>query len=70
MSDPEEIAMNHLIELLEKRDFKNKLLAKLNDSIDLPMFNEKTEMKMFKSLYKVILDVLKDVSKKGFGEKK
>ena len=63
MSEPEDIAIDHLIELLEKREFKHKLIAKLNKNIDLPMFNEKTERKMIKAIYGDILEALREIKK-------
>lgn len=67
MSEPEDTAIFHLIELLEKRDFKRKLIAKLNKNIDLPMFDEYAEKKIFKSLYNDILETLRELSESGEG---
>lgn len=64
MDKPEDIAFDHLIVLLEKRNFKRKLVSKLNKNIDLPMFDERTEKKIMEALYDVILDALRDVKKK------
>ena len=63
MSDLDDIAIDHMIELLEKRNFKHKLINKLNKNIDLPMFDEKTEKKMIKALYGAILDAIRDIKK-------
>lgn len=63
MSEPIDMAVDHLIELLEKRDFRRKLINKLNKNVDLPMFDERTEKKMMKALYDVILDAIRDVKK-------
>lgn len=61
MSEPEAIAIDHLIELLEKREFKHKLIAKLNKNIDLPMFDERTEKKIMKAIYSDILEALREI---------
>jgi hypothetical protein len=63
MSEPEDMAIDHLIDLLEKRDFKRKLVAKLNKNIDLPMFDERAEKKIMKAVYDDILDALRDIKK-------
>ena len=61
MSEPEDIAIDQLIDLLEKRDFKRKLVAKLNKNIDLPMFDERAEKKIMKAVYDDILDALREI---------
>lgn len=61
MSEPEHIAIEHLVELLEKREFKRKLVAKLNNNIDLPMFDERTEKKIMKALYNDILEAVREL---------
>ena len=38
-------AFDHLIELLEKKDFRNTLIKELNEDIDIPFINEKTGKK-------------------------
>ena len=49
--DLSEIAMDHVVELLEKKDFKNKFVKKLNDAVDIPMINEKTEKKVLNKIF-------------------
>ena len=61
MSEPEDIAIDKLIDLLEKRDFKRKLVVKLNKNIDLPMFDERAEKKIMKAVYDDILDALREI---------
>ena len=61
MSELQDIAMDHLVELLEKREFKKKLIEKLNKNIDLPMFDEKTEKKIMKALYNNIMEALREL---------
>ena len=57
----DDIAMDHVIELLEKKDFKSKFIKKLNDAVDIPLINEKTEKKVLDSVYKMLLATLKDL---------
>ena len=40
--------LDHLIDLFEKKDFKSKLIKELNEDVNLPMINEKTEKKYWK----------------------
>ena len=54
-------AFDHFIELLEKKDFKNTLISALNEDIDIPFINEKTEKKAMDALYKLIVKSLKKV---------
>ena len=49
------------IELLDNDEFKKHLIRELNDDIDIPIINEKTERKVLNSIYKVILTSLKKV---------
>lgn len=49
------------IELLDNDEFKKHLIKELNEDIDIPIINEKTERKMLNSIYKVILSSLKKV---------
>ena len=57
----DDIAGKHLVELLEKKEFKKVLLKKLNDNIDIPIINEKTEKKVLDKVYEVLVDALKTV---------
>tara|TARA_A100001011_G_C14294653_1_gene837883 strand:+ start:2535 stop:2759 length:225 start_codon:yes stop_codon:yes gene_type:complete len=54
-------ALDHFIELLEKKDFKNTLISALNEDIDIPFINEKTEKKAMDALYKLIVKSLKKI---------
>lgn len=49
------------IELLDNDEFKKHLIKELNEDIDIPIINEKTERKILNSIYKVILSSLKKV---------
>jgi len=55
----EEILVGHIIDLLEKKDFKKKFVKELNDSVDVPIIDEKTEKKVLDAIYKLILKTLK-----------
>ncbi len=68
MSDSEDLsqkAFDHFVELLEKKDFKKQLIAALNEDIDIPLINEKTEKKVLDAIYKLVIKLLKntDISK-------
>lgn len=55
----EEILVGHIIDLLEKKDFKKKFVKELNDSVDVPIIDEKTEKKVLDAIYKLMLKTLK-----------
>ena len=55
------LVADHLISTLEKKDFKKKLIKKINDDIDIPMIGEKTEKKVFDKLYDLFLKGVKEV---------
>ena len=57
----DDIAMDHVIDLLEKKDLKNKLIKKLNDAVDIPLINEKTEKKVLDKIYELLLKTLKEL---------
>jgi len=57
----DEIAVKHLVELFEKKDFKKTFIKKLNDNIDIPIINEKTEKKVLDKVYDVLVDALETV---------
>tara|TARA_B100001093_G_C26089116_1_gene701995 strand:- start:74 stop:268 length:195 start_codon:yes stop_codon:yes gene_type:complete len=59
--DLSEIAMDHVVELLEKKDFKNKFVKKLNDAVDIPMINEKTEKKVLNKIYELLVKTVKEL---------
>ena len=52
---------NLYIELLDNDEFKKHLIRELNEDIDIPIINEKTERKLLNSIYKVIISSLKKV---------
>lgn len=57
-----DVSMDHFIELLEKKEFRTKLLHRLNENIDLPFINESTELKILDALYSTILSTIRNVS--------
>tara|TARA_B100000282_G_scaffold284131_1_gene248382 strand:- start:630 stop:824 length:195 start_codon:yes stop_codon:yes gene_type:complete len=57
----DDIVMDNVIELLEKKDLKNKLIKKLNDAVDIPLINEKTEKKVLDKIYELLLKTLKEL---------
>mgnify|MGYP001236653302 FL=1 len=50
-----------LIELLKDKEFKHELIDAINKDIDIPVLNEKTEKKVFNSLYKVLVNQVENV---------
>lgn len=48
--------LGDLVELMNEDDFKKTLLKELNKEIDLPVLKEKQEAKLFKIIYKVLLN--------------
>jgi ornithine carbamoyltransferase len=57
----DEMAMEKVVDLLENKGFKNKLIKKLNDAVDIPLINEKTEKKVLDSIYKLLLETIKEL---------
>tara|TARA_Y100000389_G_scaffold181484_1_gene197126 strand:+ start:7535 stop:7732 length:198 start_codon:yes stop_codon:yes gene_type:complete len=57
----DDIVMDHVIELLEKKNFKKKLIKKLNENIDVPLFNEKVEKKILDKFYELLLEGIKEL---------
>ena len=57
----DDIVIKHITELFEKKDFKKKLVKKLNANINIPIINEKTEKKIIDQLYSTILKTIKDL---------
>lgn len=57
----DEILVEHIVDLFEKKDFKKKLISKLNSNVDIPIINEKTEKKILDKIYDVLVDALSDL---------
>tara|TARA_B100000482_G_C12597823_1_gene294005 strand:- start:1467 stop:1676 length:210 start_codon:yes stop_codon:yes gene_type:complete len=60
----EKMLIGHVIDLLEKKDFKRKFVKELNESVDVPIIDEKTEKKVLDAIYKLILKTLKKMDEK------
>ena len=58
MSDTAELTKEHFIDLIKSKEFKKSLVKELNECVDIPIINEKTEKKIMNELYKVVLRVL------------
>tara|TARA_R110000824_G_scaffold153715_3_gene325438 strand:- start:2027 stop:2206 length:180 start_codon:yes stop_codon:yes gene_type:complete len=52
---------NMMVDYLMNEDTKAEIIQKLNERIDIPIINEKTEAKVLNSIYSVVEDVLKKV---------
>jgi replicative DNA helicase len=64
MSDTADLsqqALDHFIELLEKKDFKNQLVNALNEDVDIPFINEKTEKKVLDAIYSLVVKLMKKI---------
>jgi hypothetical protein len=59
----DDIAIEHVIDLFEKKNFKKQLIKKLNENIDIPIINEKTEQKVLDKIYDVTLVAIKSLNK-------
>lgn len=57
----DKIAIQHTIELLKKKNFKEKFIKKVNKNVDIPLLNEKTEKKIYDSIYKMILQTIEEM---------
>ena len=53
--------LDKMVKMLEQKDFKKKLTKKLNNDIDIPMINEKTEQKIIDKVYELIIDTVKNI---------
>tara|TARA_R100001086_G_scaffold196183_1_gene112972 strand:- start:464 stop:643 length:180 start_codon:yes stop_codon:yes gene_type:complete len=52
---------NMMVDYLCNEETKAEIIKKLNDRIDIPIINEKTEAKVLNSIYSVVEDVIKKV---------
>lgn len=48
-------AIEMLVELFEDKEFKKDLIKAINDDVNIPMIGEKTERKVFNSLYSIMV---------------
>ena len=51
-----DILLGSLVELLNDAEFKKDFVRKLNENVDIPIINEKTEKKVINTLYKLMVD--------------
>ena len=58
----DEILIAQVIDLFEKKNFKKQLIKKLNENIDIPIINEKTEQKVLDKIYDVTLVAIKTLN--------
>ena len=54
-----------IIEYLFNEEMKSKIVASLNENIDIPFISEKTEAKILDALYSSVEEVLKNAIEKG-----
>ena len=47
------------VDLLDSDEFRKHLIKELNEDIDIPLINEKTEKKILNAIYNVIIKSLK-----------
>ena len=47
--------LDDLVEMLKDNKFKNKFVNTINKDINIPIINEKTEKKIFNSLYNILI---------------
>jgi len=52
---------DNYIEMLENDDFEKALIKELNERIDIPVINEKTEKKILKGIYRAVLTALSKI---------
>jgi hypothetical protein len=52
-----------IIEVFEQADFKKQLVYNINECVDIPILNEKTEKQIFDAIYKIILTNIKKMNK-------
>lgn len=52
---------NNYLDLLDDDEIEKLLIKELNENVDIPIINEKTEKKIMKSIYKAVLTALKKI---------
>lgn len=52
---------DNYIKMLENDDFEKALIKELNERIDIPVINEKTEKKILKGIYRAVLTALSKI---------
>lgn len=51
-----EILLGSLVELLNEDEFKKDFVDRVNNHVDIPIINEKTEKKVINTLYKLMVE--------------
>ena len=51
-----DILLGSLVELLNDNEFKKDFVRKVNENVDIPVINEKTEKKVINTLYKLMVE--------------
>lgn len=46
--------LKELVDLFRGEEFSKELIKSINDDVDIPLLNEKTEKKIFRSLYNLV----------------
>ncbi len=64
MSDIKEKISGWVVDKITDPETKAKVVAKWNDSVNIPILNEKTEEKIFSAIYDSVVNVFEDVLKK------
>ncbi len=59
-----DILLGALVELLNEKEFKKDFVRKVNEHVDVPMINEKTEQKVINTLYKLMVDQVERAAEK------
>ena len=53
-----------IIDKINDPEVRTKVINKWNDSVNIPILNEKTEERIFSAIYDTVVDVLEGVIKK------
>tara|TARA_A100001037_G_scaffold53095_1_gene45190 strand:+ start:16296 stop:16478 length:183 start_codon:yes stop_codon:yes gene_type:complete len=54
-----------ILEYITNEDVEKQVIQKLNDNINIPIINEKTEEKILKAVWSTVREVLESVLTKG-----
>tara|TARA_B100002019_G_C20851903_1_gene395046 strand:+ start:217 stop:429 length:213 start_codon:yes stop_codon:yes gene_type:complete len=63
-SASKDILLGALVELLNEKEFKKDFVKRVNEHVDVPMINEKTEQKVINTLYKLMVDQVERAAEK------
>jgi len=56
-----EMTKQSILELFNDDDFRKQVVKNINDDIDIPMINEKTEKKVFNKIYQAFVSALQKI---------